>query len=142
MRRRAWIGPAVVAAIVVGGFVVIRPPATLSIEDTDAFHTDLRQFVTIVYDSPAGVAQWRKRCKGALKPPNTRQRAALADIVTLVRSRPDHLLVVDGNRPQPTVRDVVIYQANDLRQCRAEVATIPPAWRDVEHELRAAASGR
>jgi hypothetical protein len=131
----------VAAAVLVGGFVVTQRPASLTLAETDSFSRDLMQLPTIVHDSPAGVAQWRRRCGAALHPPSPNQRQAVTHIVDLVSSRPGHRLVVDGGQSPPTVRTVVLRKADDIAECRRHVSTIPFAWVGVERRLRTAASG-
>lgn len=140
MRRRAWVGSVLAAVVLVGGYVTIRPPATLTVEQTDAFHDDLQQLVTIMSDSPASVAQWRRRCAGIVKPPRPVQRAAVADIVELVNRHPGHRLVVNAGQTRPTVRDVAIFKANDLAECRRRVPGTSSEWMVLERQIRAAAT--
>lgn len=87
---------------------MIQPPASLTPAETDAFYRDTMQLPLIVYDNPAGVAQWRRRCSAALHPPSPNQRQAVARIVHLVGSRPGHRLVVAASQSPRTVREVVL----------------------------------
>ena len=143
MRRRhriaAGVGTLVLAA---GVAAVITATPALTLAETDAFHRDLRALPLIVHDSPTDLAHWRRRCSAALHAPSQDQRAAVARIVVLVASRPEHRLVVDAGQPRPTVRSVVLGHADDLIECRRRVTAIPIAWVGIERELRAAAARR
>jgi hypothetical protein len=127
------------AALGVAAFIAIQPPATLTASETDRFMADLMQLPLIVYDSPARVEQWRRRCSAALHPPTSRQRQAVASLVALVKKRPDHRPVADASRSPATVTAIVAIHADHIVTCRHHVPTIPRGWGVIAGELRHAA---
>ena len=121
----------------VGAFVAIQPPATLTCAQTDAYLQQCRRLST----------QSRRRRQMApamlgIRPSS--EREATAGGRTYRRScqrATAHLLVVDGGQEPATVRAVVRYRAYDLAECRRRVPETPASWSARESQLRDAASG-
>ena len=69
---------------------------SLSLAESDAFSRDRTAIIAVTHRTPAGVGQWRRRCRPLLAAPTAVQQRALARVTETVTTRGDHLLVAVG----------------------------------------------
>ena len=141
MRRWTWIG-CVAGLVVLFAAAAVTEVPELTPAETDAFVLgDVRSVLILVHSGPAGPKLWERRCTPVLHPPNPASRQAAARLVARVKHSPHTRLSLDSDYsgfPRVTIRQRVRRIADDIAECRRQVADVPAAWREVEAMLREA----
>ena len=112
---------------------------SLSVAESVAFSRDRAAIIAVSHRTPASVKQWRRRCTPLVAAPTAVQQEALARVMETVTTRGDHLLILDGDLPRPTVSEVVRATAGEIALCRAQARNVADGWVQIEGGLRAAA---